>query len=796
MMRTRWRKVLSDLWKNRARTLVVALAVAMGVYAVGVVLNTRELLLREYAGGMDRARMAAAVVYTMPFDEKLAERIAELPGIESAEGRQPLDTWVYDSNGERRNLLLTAIPDFGAMQVDAILPLAGQAAPGKREVILEWQAFEYLGLEMGDSVIVELEDGTEKELTVVGSAHDPQQMSPDVTGRTTGYITLETLGTLGIDESYTELHLRVSEGADDKAHINAIVDEVEDHLERTGRPVLGRQTITEPYATPFINSIVFILSTFGLIILLLSGFLVINAISALIAQQVPQIGIMKLIGARRGQIMGLYMVTVLVYGLLAIALGLPAAVLTAQALMSRFIEPLLNVMSVSYSIPVGLIALEVAIGLFLPFLAGLVPVLKGTRITTQQALNDVGVASSAQSQGPVERLLAALQRVVSLSRSALLVIRNTLRHKGRLAQTLLVLIFGTALLIAVISVWSSVNATVDSFMRYHRYDVSLELERPYRLTRIEQAALAVPGVVDVEGWSRGSAVRQRPDGSESNGLAVYAVPPETHLMTPEPLAGVWLDEAGPGTIIVNSDVLDDEPDIELGSTVELEIGGRETTWRVAGIVPTESMGPAIYMNLDDYAHTTRTPNQANRVQVVTSQHDGPSQQIMEKTLFKQFQDLGFQVTDSHTTEVIREENELMFVIIVAILVLMALLLAAVGGLGLTTTMSINILERVREIGVLRAVGASNVAVRWIVLAEGMVIGLLSWIVGTLLSYPISILMSRQLGLALINIPLNFHYSLLTAALWFFVLQAVAIVASLGPARGAVRLTVREVLAYE
>jgi len=175
-------------------------------------------------------------------------------------------------------------------------------------------------------------------------------------------------------------------------------------------------------------------------------------------------------------------------------------------------------------------------------------------------------------------------------------------------------------------------------MRYHRYDVSLELERPYRLSRIEQAALAVPGVVDVEGWAQGSAVRQRPDGSESNRLAVYAVPPETHLMTPEPLAGVWLDEAGPGTIVVNSDVLDDEPDIELGSTVQLEIGGRETTWRVAGVVPTESMGPAIYMNLDDYAYTTRTPNQANRVQIVTSLHDGPSQQMMERRLFQQFQD--------------------------------------------------------------------------------------------------------------------------------------------------------------
>ena len=138
----------------------------------------------------------------------------------------------------------------------------------------------------------------------------------------------------------------------------------------------------------------------------------------------------------------------------------------------------------------------------------------------------------------------------------------------------------------------------------------------------------------------------------------------------------------------------------------------------------------------------------------------------------------------------------MFTIIVAFLILMALLLAAVGGLGLTTTMSINILERVREIGVLRAIGASNLSVRQIVLVEGVVIGLLSWTIGTLISLPLSGFMSEQLGLALIDIPLVFQYSVGAAVIWFFVLQGVALVASLGPARNAVRLTIREVLAYE
>jgi len=154
------------------------------------------------------------------------------------------------------------------------------------------------------------------------------------------------------------------------------------------------------------------------------------------------------------------------------------------------------------------------------------------------------------------------------------------------------------------------------------------------------------------------------------------------------------------------------------------------------------------------------------------------------------------VDTSETTQIMHEENQLMFTIVVSFLILMALLLAVVGGLGLTSTMSINILERVREIGVLRAVGASNSSVRRIVLAEGIVMGLLSWFAGTLLSLPISGFMSDQLGLALIGIPLTRVYSITWAGLWLGVLLSIAVVAGLGPARNAVRLTIREVLAYE
>ena len=86
-----------------------------------------------------------------------------------------------------------------------------------------------------------------------------------------------------------------------------------------------------------------------------------------------------------------------------------------------------------------------------------------------------------------------MQEVLTLQRPVLLAIRNALRHKGRLAQTLVVLIVGTALFISVISVWTSVNATVEEFMRFHRYDVSLSMEHPYRMVRLEQAAQGAGG---------------------------------------------------------------------------------------------------------------------------------------------------------------------------------------------------------------------------------------------------------------------------------------------------------------
>jgi putative ABC transport system permease protein len=124
------------------------------------------------------------------------------------------------------------------------------------------------------------------------------------------------------------------------------------------------------------------------------------------------------------------------------------------------------------------------------------------------------------------------------------------------------------------------------------------------------------------------------------------------------------------------------------------------------------------------------------------------------------------------------------------------LIAIVGGLGLMGTMSINVIERTREIGVMRAVGASDGSVIQVFVVEGIFIGLLSWMVGVVLALPIGKLLSDAVGVAFLEAPLSYTFSTKGTLLWLAIVVVLASLASILPAWNASRLSVREVLAYE
>jgi len=161
-----------------------------------------------------------------------------------------------------------------------------------------------------------------------------------------------------------------------------------------------------------------------------------------------------------------------------------------------------------------------------------------------------------------------------------------------------------------------------------------------------------------------------------------------------------------------------------------------------------------------------------------------------------FKELDMPVGEIQTGGELIQQNRLTVDILIYMLLIMAVLIAVVGGLGLMGTMSMNVLERTREIGVMRSIGAVNGSIFRLVITEGMIIGLISWLLGILLSFPMTNLLNVLVGVSILTVPLDFVFTVKGLVIWLTIVISLSTLASLLPARNAVRLTVRDVLAYE
>jgi putative ABC transport system permease protein len=798
MLRTRWRKVILDLYSNKVRTILVIAAIAVGVFAVGLIAVAQHILLGEINRDYLSSNPASATIYTMPLDEAFIESVQDMPEVAEAEGRSTLRVRVNVGSNQWRDLVLTAVPDYQNITLDKIVHVAGTVEPAKGELLVEDYSLDFLNANIGNTLLIELDDGTQKELLVSGTTHFSHVPNAGIINRGFGFITPETMETLGGSRLATELRFTVTERPHDIGYIRAVSRLIEDKIERSGREVAFTSIPTpgEHWSHDTIQTLLLLFVVFGVLILFLSGFLVVNTISALLAQQVNQIGVMKLVGGKSRQIMAMYFLTVTIYGLAALLIGMPAAILFAQILVRDFVSGLMNFQVIDVSVSWTIIALQVGVALLIPLAAAAWPVLRGTSVTTHAALNSSGMSQGYDRKGWLERFFNAVQENLPVQRPLVISLRNTVRRKGRLALTLITLILGTALFISVLSVRDSMQSTLDNFLRFHEYDVRVSFSRPYRTSQLNLLAQEVDDVVAVETWANASVRRVRPDGNDSESINLQAAPFDSAMMNPVLENGRWLTPADEYAIVVNTDVIDEEPDLAVGSEMVLDINGRESAWTIVGITRSTAGGPAVYVGSSDYEYVTRSIDQADSVRVITKHHHDTSQEDMASRLAAHFTAAGLRVDTTRTTNAIRDQADFKFNIVIGFLVLMAVLLAIVGGLGLTTTMSINVLERIREIGVLRAIGASDSSVRLIVLAEGIVIGWLSFIAGGILSIPFSRILSQQVGKALLGSPLDYTFSINGLIMWFVIVTILAAGASLGPARNASRLTIREVLAYE
>jgi putative ABC transport system permease protein len=391
----------------------------------------------------------------------------------------------------------------------------------------------------------------------------------------------------------------------------------------------------------------------------------------------------------------------------------------------------------------------------------------------------------------------AAERLTWLSRPLLISLRNTFRRKGRLALTLFTLTMGGAIFVAVFNVRSALNNYLDSIGHYFQADVALNFDRPYRVHEVEALALRIPGVQAVEGWAYASAEVLRPDDTVEVNLQILAPPADSKLVSPNLLSGRWIQPGDDKVVTVSEGMLEHYPGLKPGDKLRLKIAGQEDEWTVVGLFKFVGVqGLVGYASYETIADLQTQPNQSYTYRIVTDKHGEAYQDQMAAEIDRYFRARGYHVSMAEAGSDAMDTASESLDILITFLLIMALLTATVGSMGLAGTMGMNVMERTREIGVMRSIGAVDREVMRTVIVEGLIIGLLSWLVGCFVAAPITSLLSAIIGLAAFKTPLDFTFTWVGVVIWLGLVLILSALASVLPARNAARLTIREVLAYE
>ncbi len=798
MLSAQWFKVLNDLWSNKTRTVLIVLSITVGLAAVGMISHARTLLNRGVAQSYGAIHMAnGSLSIYPPFDEDFLAAVERMPEVKAAGAVAMLGTRALDTNGQWRSLRIFSVPDYEDMHVNTLTPQSGAWPPPRHQILIDNACLKALGAQIGDELQIETTGGELRTLRIAGTLRELSQPPAAMLGVTYAYVDPETMEWLGGSAGFSNLRLitRAATGEE----IQAVLDKVKNKAEKSGYSVSSTEVIEEIPINNVIQTLLLVLQSVGVLALFLSVFLIINTISAMITQQTHQIGVMKAVGGRTRQILIMYLAVVAFYGVIALALAIPAAIFGARGL-SQYMASMFNFQIVDLRTDLQPIWIQSAIALLVPTLASLVPLLNGLHISATQALSGQLAPQARLDRALIDRWLSGANLWFARRlpvRSVILAMRNMFRRKTRLMLTLVTLILGGAVFVTVFNLRATIYQTMDRMLQMRKYDVQITFRQNHREQELRQQVAGIPGVAASDTWLQAQALRVRPDGSESETIAITAprIGGPSLIGSPEILQGRWLNEQDENAMVVSANFLTDEGNLNVGDEITLKIDGLKYPFRIVGTT-VGLRGYQAYVNYTYIAQLTHNPGRTNVLLVKLAPAAGLDTTRIKTALEERFTNSNLRLASIQGMSEERVTMQNNFNSILILLILMALLLALVGGLGLMGTMSINVLERTREIGVLRAIGASNGGVTRVFMLEGIAIGLISFLFAVPLSVPVTQWVAYQMGYFMTGTPWDGSFSATGIYLWLLIVFVISLLANYIPARSASRLTVREVLAYE
>jgi putative ABC transport system permease protein len=786
-----------NLWTRKARTLLTVVGIVLGVatiFAISINSASTAKSLEDFfaqASGQADLSITSAAESSAGFRQRLLRQMQGFPGVETVVANTSDQSLLLGRNGDA-GLQVVGIDPETDRQVRSYEVEQGRflsAEDRRYTVMLVSPLAEKYDIEVGDEVEMVVAEGTEM-FQVVGLLKD----------KGAGRLNLGRVAFMPLDvaQQVFERGRRIDQidliakpaVADDEAALKQLKEGLQTELGAAyvvDYPEAVGQSVSD--ALSGLNTA---MSMFSVIALLVGAMLIYNTFAMTVVERTREIGLLRALGTSKGQLLRLVLSEALFLGLGGTVLGLvggPALAFVLIRIMSQMMGDVLPLES--FVIPPEGAVQGLVVGLVITFIAALLPAWRGSRISPIEALQEARI----QREGFLLRrgwiiglgLLAVvvtdqfvsflsgelffivlflgatllvpqtimlLERAIRLGVTAVygqpgrLGSMNLQRSKGRVSLTVGVLMVGVTMLIAIGGMNTSFTAEVHDWMEAALAgDLHISSFRPLRLRLVRD-------LQQVEGMGPMTPMRymlvRTVGGIRAEGfyekreiILVKFIDPKTYgdvaslrFTEDEGDAEAMLERFAQGDAILVSGTMGDLLKVSRGDTVRLRTNRGERDFEVAGVVQDFFQGGRTmygsWTDMKRYFGEDKATLFMARIE--PGAEVSQVKQRLEEGLAKS-RHLEVESGEEARAEMERAASQVfaMFGAVVWIAIVVA-------GLGVTNTVTMGVLERMREIGMLRSLGMFVGQVSRMVLAESLAMGVIGGIFGLLVGLPLSWMM--------------------------------------------------------
>ena len=800
-----WKKALADVTRRKGRSLLVMLGIFIGVFGLVGINFTEDTIFAALAFTLN-GNTPDFTMTVSKLDPTVLPTLQSTANVKQVQYQTSWQTqWHVSQAPGIFPMSIDSFPDLAHIPITPFQLLSGRL-PNVGEIALEYGDLSLQSFNVGDTVMV---DGAQGKipLRVVGTVRTPG-VDPAAHDAAVAYMSDAGLQQLagaatGAPPGANQLRYHIGFTVQQVAQENATATHVQQILHAAQIQVLSLDFPghIDPAAIDAIHSVFTLLRILAILAVVMSGFLILNTVMALLAEQTAIIGALKALGGTRWAILRGYLVSVVLYSILgtlpAIALGIGGGYLLASGL-----APTIPLAVGPFELTPEVIPLGLAVGFGVPILAALAPLLNGTRITVREALSAYGV--SAGGSGQVAWLS---QRVARAPQTFWLGLSGAFRKPWRAALTLLTLIVAGSCFLTVQTATTSVSATVASV--YGHWDADVEVQMgPTTLSQAQSQLASVPNIQRIERYGEGGTLT--PWGR----LEIWGTDADTQIYRYQLTSGRWL-QPGDTNVILLSDDAAAKSGLKVGDMFTVTNRGGTFAWLIIGTVSQATtniggLGAAVtdtddLYRLDGYEQTGQTGLAPELMIRAQDRSDAAVSQLTTavNTVLDSTATMAVTTPDGKTladyafvTTVAREaqRHEQSWYILYLLLYIVALIVGVVGILGLANALIASVLERQREIGMLRALGATGNRVAQVFWTEGLALGGIAWLVSAVLGLPLAYVFVQQLRQGIL--PTMFVVDATAFIVMLIAICAIASLASMLPSARASRMRIADILRYE